>query len=375
MNSECSDNKNYLHERMVIVFRDFHCLIQYIYPMKTILSSLLFLVISASSIAQKTTIAFGSCARQSDPLTIFDTILKHHPTHFIFLGDNIYGDTRDTTVLKEKYDLLAQHTGFQHLMDSTIVWATWDDHDFGENDAGKTFPMKAGSKEIFLDFFHEPESSERRTHEGIYISHLIQDSGLTIQVIMLDTRTFRDDLLPYEGALKKDSAYQYELNYRPSYSKQATLLGKDQWIWLEKELKKEADIRILCSSIQLGHSYNGYESWTNFPKELKRFEKLMKSTKSNGLFVISGDVHYGELSEFRNKITYPIYDLTSSGLSANWERATPNTHRIAGPIMENNFGLIRFEKTASDCNIRLQLFDLNDQVVLEKALLLSQLRF
>lgn len=335
----------------------------------------MFFVISGFSFAQKTTIAFGSCARQSDPLTIFDTILKHHPTHFIFLGDNIYGDTRDMNILKEKYDLLAEHTGFQHLMDSTIVWATWDDHDYGENDAGKSYPMKAESKEIFLDFFREPESSERRTHEGIYTSHMIQDSGLIIQVIILDTRTFRTDLLPYEGALKKDSAYQYGLEYRPSRSKRSHLLGDMQWEWLENELKKEADVRILCSSIQFGHSYNGYESWTNFPKELKRFQNLMKSTKSNGLFVISGDVHYGELSELNSGITYPIYDLTSSGLSSKWHMATPNTNRIAGPVMENNFGLIRFEKTATDCRIQLQLIDLYDKTGLEKTILLSQLHF
>ena len=201
------------------------------------------------------------------------------------------------------------------------------------------------------------------------------DFGLTIQVIILDTPTIRDDLLPYEGALKNHSAYQYQLSYRPSRSKRSELLGKMQWEWLEKELKKEADVRILCSSIQLGHSYNGYESWTNFPKELKKFQKLVKSTQSNGLFVISGDVHYGELSELNTGITYPIYDLTSSGLSSKWHMATPNTHRIAGPVMENNFGLITFEKTANDWKIKLQLIDLYDKVALDKTLLLSQLRF
>lgn len=325
--------------------------------------------------AQTTRIAFGSCAEQHKPLIIFDTVLKHKPTHFIFMGDNVYGDTRDTAVLQSKYVLLEEHPGFQQLRNSTTVWATWDDHDFGENDAGRSYPLKAESKEIFLDFFREPEDSYRRKHTGIYTSYMIEDSALTIQVIILDTRTFRSDLKSYSGALKKDTLYQYGLDYRPNKRKRTTLLGDQQWDWLERELTKKADVRILCSSTQLGHSYNGYESWTNFPRELTRLETLIKDTKANGLFAISGDVHYGELSALKSEGIYPIYDLTSSGLSAEWHLATPNKNRVAGPIMQNNFGLIEFHKTPTDCEIQLQLIDVNDQSVINQTILLSQLQF
>lgn len=333
------------------------------------------LAIGTPVFGQTTRIAFGSCARQTDSLTIFDTILNYHPSHFIFLGDNMYGDTRDTSLLKIRYQELANHPGFQHLMDSSTVWATWDDHDYGENDAGRSYPMKKESKEIFLDFFKEPEDSERRKHDGIYTSYYIKDSNLTVQVIVLDTRTFRDDLKKYRGAFKKDTLYQYGLNYRPGKSKKINLLGAAQWNWLEEELKKPADIRIVCSSIQLAHSYNGYESWTNFPSELVRFQQLVQKTKANGLFVISGDVHYAEISVLKSEYTYPIYDFTSSGLSSKWHLATPNTNRTDGPIMQNNFGLIEFNKTADDCEIQFRLIDLNNQPVLSKTILLSQLRF
>lgn len=325
--------------------------------------------------AQTTRIAFGSCAEQDKPLIIFDTVLKHQPTHFIFLGDNVYGDTRDTAILRSKYFLLEDHPGFQRLRDTTILWATWDDHDFGENDAGRSYPLKKESKEIFLDFFKEPEDSDRRKHEGIYTSYLIKDSNLTVQVIILDTRTFRDDLKKYRGAYRKDTLYQYGMDYRPNKSRKISLLGAAQWNWLENELKKPADVRILCSSTQLGHSYNGYESWTNFPGELTRLHNIIKKTKANGLFAISGDVHYGELSVLKKEGAYPIYDLTSSGLSAEWHLATPNKNRIAGPIMQNNFGLIEFHKTATDCEIQLQLIDVYDQSVINQTILLSQLQF
>ncbi|HLF10349.1 MAG TPA: alkaline phosphatase family protein, partial [Gammaproteobacteria bacterium] len=42
-----------------------------------------------------TRIAFGSCASQDKEQPIWETVLDARPELFIFLGDNIYGDTRD----------------------------------------------------------------------------------------------------------------------------------------------------------------------------------------------------------------------------------------------------------------------------------------
>ena len=109
--------------------------------------------IIASDTAQQKTIsklAFGSCAHQDSPLPIFDVIVKHNPDLFIFLGDNIYGDTEDMKVLKSKYDQLAAKPSFQNLKNNVDIIATWDDHDFGWNDAGRHYSMKKESKEIFI---------------------------------------------------------------------------------------------------------------------------------------------------------------------------------------------------------------------------------
>ena len=282
--------------------------------MKTIVSLFSFFLVFQAT-AQTTRIAFGSCARQSHPLTIFDTILKHDPTHFIFLGDNIYADTKNMHDMRAKYDTLGMKSCFHHLCDSTVVWATWDDHDYGMNDIGKRYSKKKKSKKIFLDFFKEPKDSERWRHKGIYTSYLIQDSALTIQVIVLDTRTFRDDLIHNNhGELKRDSIFTYDREYLPNPSEKATLLGEKQWDWLRGELTKPADVRIIASSIQFAHTFNGYESWNNFPKEQERMLKTIAETKANGVLMISGDVHYAEISTLNNNITYPIYDATSSGL-------------------------------------------------------------
>ncbi len=60
-------------------------------------------------------IAFGSCSNQSYSLPIFNNIVNHTPDLFIFLGDNIYGDTDDMTKLKAKYQRLISKESYLNL--------------------------------------------------------------------------------------------------------------------------------------------------------------------------------------------------------------------------------------------------------------------
>ena len=86
--------------------------------MKTVsLLTSLFLLTHSSSIAQNanaqrephsdkvvTRIAFGSCNNSGQKNKgMYDAIVGLKPDMFIFLGDNIYGDTKDMKVLKKKY--------------------------------------------------------------------------------------------------------------------------------------------------------------------------------------------------------------------------------------------------------------------------------
>src|SRR5262245_27222992 len=76
-------------------------------------------------------IAFGSCASQEKPQPIWDAVVAARPDLFLFLGDNIYGDTDNAEVLKAKYAQLAAVPGYQKLLQTCPVLATWDDHDYG----------------------------------------------------------------------------------------------------------------------------------------------------------------------------------------------------------------------------------------------------
>lgn len=338
---------------------------------------IIFLLISANSFSQKniSKIAFGSCGHQDQPLPIFDLIVKHKPDLFVFLGDNIYGDTKSMDTLQMKYNMLAAQSSFHNLKKNVPMIATWDDHDYGLNDIGRHYPYKVESREMFLKFFDEPKDSPRRKHEGIYTSYIYETNGKKLQIILLDNRTFRDDYVKYTGQFKDDKRFFYEMDFAPCYSSDSTYLGAKQWKWLEEELKKPADLRLIGSGSQFAIEANGYEGWHNFPLEQKKFLDLIKKTSANGVMFLTGDVHYAEISKLKVPDLYPIYDVTASGLSSTWLFATPNKNRIEGPIMDNHFGMLTIDWKRKIPKIKMEIWDINNNQRIEYSIGLDEISF
>ena len=116
-----------------------------------------------------TRIAFGSCAHQDKPQPIWDAILDYRPELFVFAGDNVYGDlapgapaSRSRTPTPRPRPI----PGYRAVRARVPVLATWDDHDYGQNDAGGDFPYKEQAKALFLDFWHVPADDPRRDARG-----------------------------------------------------------------------------------------------------------------------------------------------------------------------------------------------------------------
>ena len=93
-----------------------------------------------------TRIAFGSCLSQDRPDPIWDAVLAMDPDLWIWLGDNIYGDSSDPEVLWAKWSALYESPRYTALRETCPVLGTWDDHDYGKNDAGVEFAAKAESQ-------------------------------------------------------------------------------------------------------------------------------------------------------------------------------------------------------------------------------------
>jgi len=291
-------------------------------------------------------IAFGSCSHQDKPQPIWNEVLASSPDLFIFLGDNIYGDSDDPEVLSAKYQTLYQQPGIQTLLETTEVIATWDDHDYGRNDAGKEYPSKEASRKVMLDFWREPEVSERRSRDsGIYTSYLYGEKGRRVQVILLDLRWNRTQLTEIVDPAKR--AVRAAANQGPydvSLSAEAEMLGEEQWLWLEQQLQVDADLRLIGSSIQLLAEFTGWETWANYPKDRQRFFELIETHQQEPIVILSGDVHWSEFSRIDETANdWPLLEITSSGLTEEWKEISPNRHRVGDAFAVANFGLLEID--------------------------------
>lgn len=314
-------------------------------------------------------IAFGSCAHQAKPQPIWEAVTALRPDVFLFLGDNIYADTTDMSLMKKKYDQFASVPGYIRLKQTCKILATWDDHDYGKDDAGYEYGPKKESQKLFLDFFGVPEDSPRRQQEGVYHAESYGPPGQRVQLILLDTRTFRTPLKKREGKVVNNQG-----PYIPDEAETAEMLGAAQWKWLEDQLKQPADIRIIASSIQVIAQDHGWEKWMNMPRQREKLFKLIETTQAKGILFLSGDRHLAELSLLPKAVGYPLYDLTSSGLTEANKRFRAlevNQHRVATMNWGNNFGYINIDWYAADPVIRLQIRDEAGEVTIQQKVLLS----
>jgi alkaline phosphatase D len=304
-------------------------------------------------------LAFGSCNDQSIAQPIWKIIAGANPDIFAFLGDNIYADTENMAEMREKYEMLATNSQFAEFREKFPVVATWDDHDYGFNDSGAEYSQKKASREQFLNFFREPANSPRRKREGVYTSYLFGEEKQRTQLILLDLRWFRSAL-----------ARNADGGCIPNPDGSAVLLGEDQWTWLEEQLRVPAEFRVLGSSVQFTSEEHPWEKWANFPHEKARLMRLLDQLKINNLLVISGDMHFGELSTETTPAGTRLYDFTSSGLNYYEYAADGNGKRVALFDRAPNFGLVTVDWAHTPPQVSLELSDDKNVTRIQKQFLL-----
>jgi alkaline phosphatase D len=303
-------------------------------------------------------IAFGSCIRETRDAPALEAAAAMKPDVFLFLGDNVYADTNDPAEMQESYDALAKQPGFVALRQNARILAVWDDHDYGRNDGGVDWPFKWTAKKLMLDFFDEPADSPRRARDGTYDSVTIGPDGRRVQFLLLDTRWFR-------SPLHRDPTTDRR-RYVPHPADDVTLLGEEQWAWLENELKKPADVRVIATSIQLLPTEHGFEKWANLPKDRDRLLRLIRDKP--GVVVLSGDRHSGEIS-----LGEGVVEVTASALNQFRSRSSadePNRFRHGPLVLDPNFGTMRIEWAKN--RILVALRDSQGEVVVSNFLPIEQ---
>ena len=316
--------------------------------MKCITTCIVFLITISSTVAAQQVsdvpikILFGSCLHQDKPQPIWQAMNQEQADLFVLLGDNVYGDTEDMQELKAKYAKQWATSGMQTMLANTPTIGIWDDHDFGENDAGAEYPQKEASRQIMLDYFKVPKDSPRRIRaDGIYTSHILTQSNTTVQIILPDLRWNRSPLESVGKLKYMLSKAPNDLGpYIPSKDESTTMLGETQWQWLEQQLQQPADVRVLATSLQFLPEFSGWESWANLPHERQRFLALLDKYKINNLVIVSGDTHWSELSQITRKNDKSLWEMTASGLTEEWKNVSPNKHRVGESYAKANYGVI-----------------------------------
>ncbi len=280
-------------------------------------------------------LSFGSCNKHDEWNPYWDDILDQTPNVWIWGGDNIYADTSDMELLKAMYDKQNQVKDYARLKERVPIIGTWDDHDYGLNDGGKEFAMKAESQQVFFDFLDIPPNSKLRSQKGVYSTHEFELEHGKVKILILDTRYFRSNLIKDENPDRR---------YKPTFDKEATLLGTAQWNWLKRELNtSEADFNIIVSSIQFLSREHGFETWGNFPLEVEKMENMIVESGAKGVVFLSGDRHLSEFSRTKLQgLSYPIVDFTSSGLTHSYSdfKGEPNKFRLGEVVSRTSYGTL-----------------------------------
>mmetsp|Transcript_17536 Transcript_17536/g.29561 ORF Transcript_17536/g.29561 Transcript_17536/m.29561 type:complete len:617 (-) Transcript_17536:261-2111(-) len=346
-----------------------------------------FHVLSASDpegILQKPShrIAIGSCSNPNRGGHIWRLMENFHPEHLILLGDTIYVDHKApgripknfTHVIEKEYRVLTEDPDWQSLIESVNTWsATYDDHDYGVDNADKTFIHRDIAQKAFWKFaqdsFQGVDPSAIQKRSGVYSSKLVTIPFPVSTTIPIDSNTDGN----IHGAEESDSgrvsspseqvpAFVYKVilldsrsNKDPKGTEDGDFLGEEQWNWLIEEMADDrADLIILGSGIQvLTDDKLLEESWDEFPAARARLLKLVTAASTyTNVILLSGDIHRAEISKTTCSLsatsassssavgaalsdwisTVPpmnIWEFTSSGLTHTLKQAIFDEHRQA----------------------------------------------
>ena len=293
-------------------------------------------------------ILVGSChdEEEAGPTATLEQIASEEADLFLMIGDNVYGDKdgmayannqADLDELRESFAELAAREDFQAVRASHPMMVAWDDHDYGANDAGREFPFRRLAERIHERFWGL-ENKDVGAWPGTYYARSFGQEGQRTQIIMLDTRFFRSALTPTDayGAKGKE-------RYLPSTDPKQDMLGNDQWTWLENQLQKPADLRLIVSSIQvLPTEAHGWEAWSRLPIEQQRLYDLIGETEANGVVFVSGDRHTSFLYRSETALPYPAYELTASSMNVSFAETSDEMDptQIGEGFPPENYGAI-----------------------------------
>ncbi len=283
--------------------------------------------------------------------SIFSTMAKTPADFHVWLGDNWYTREVDySTAWGLNYRASRDRSLpiLQEFMAKMPHYAIWDDHDYGPNDADKSYILKEESRQVFKNYWLNPSYGENG--KGIYSKVNYGD----VDLFLTDDRFFRSsDDLP-------DS-----VDAKPSAAK--TYFGSEQMDWLKNALLgSRATFKIIVTGSQVLNPLNKYECMQHFSYEYNELMNFLAEHKISGILFLTGDRHHSEIIRMDRASLYPLYDITvspytsgiskASGIEANNPNREPNTL-----VEAQNFAKISFSGKKNERTMKVEFIGLKGE--------------
>lgn len=313
--------------------------------------------------------AIGSCFYANEPkddrpgtpyganYEIFNSILSKDPDFMVWLGDNIYLRTPDFLTergIRHRNRYSRAIKELQPLLGSVHHYATWDDHDYGPNDADASYANKTLTEKAFNDYWGNLNTDVAGI--GGITSHFLWGD---IEFFMMDDRYHRDP----NNKLTPGKAY----------------LGDKQLNWLINALtSSKATFKIVCIGGQTISNAAKFENYATYPEERQQLINRLHEERISGVIFMSGDRHHTEISRMERPEAYPLIDITCSPLTSGThkQRDEGNTHQVKDKTFyERNFGIVTVSGPRKSRNLTLTIFDKNGGKVWDYAIKASDLRY
>lgn len=315
------------------------------------------------------TFAAGSCAYINDPeetpaqqlggnYEVFQAIAAQKPNAMLWLGDNIYlrePDFFSAARIDRRYHQGRAVPELQPLLSSVAHYATWDDHDYGANDADRTYRLREDSFDLFKRYWANPSYGLPGV-PGVFTRFEWGD----VEFFLTDNR------------------YHRAPNRYPDPNRD--FFGPAQRQWLQESLaSSRATFKIIVVGNQMLNCQVRSENAYSYAGEYQGFLDWLAAAKIPGVVLLTGDRHHSELLKLERPGTYPLYELTASPLTSKAYPPFPEEKELdvrePGTLYtERNFALLRVSGPRQQRTLTLAIHDVKGQPVWQRILKEQELR-
>lgn len=322
---------------------------------------------------------FGTCAylneaaydRLGTPygktLETFRHMAESGADFMVWGGDNLYlreADFSSESGIWYRYSHDRATPELQKLFAVMHHYATWDDHDYGSNDANRSFEFKETTLSAFKAYWGNAGWGEA-DNPGVYGKFFWGDAAF----ILMDNRYHRDDSeLKQEGAPAKSQYGARQLDWLKQSLLQAKVLGHYPY-------------KFVVTGGQVITSFGGIsETFDYFRHEREEILRFIQDQKITGVVFLSGDVHFTELARKKVGETQWVYELTSSPLSSGAltsakELRAADPQRIEGTlVVDQNFTQLSISGPKGSRVLTVRCIDKNGTVRWQHAIPEAELR-